>query len=132
MAKTMLKALPGGRTVEKAIEAMTINEKDDKISFGPLGELSITEMKRYRKYPTLYPWGRRFSTLTLLLMRSKVLSIMRTALELQNVSRREDIPAEVRKILATKAFAIRKEALSTLRNIDERLFNIKYALYDEL
>ena len=121
----MIESLPGGLTIKRAIEEMTINEKDDKISFGPLGELSITELTRCRKYSPLYPWGRRFSTLILLLMRSKALSIMRMALEL---SRREDAPAEVRKI----AFTIKAEALSLLRNIDERLFNIKYALYDEL
>jgi len=125
----MIEALPGGRTIVRSIREMTIDE--NKVRFGPIGELEKYEMKRHG-YSTLYPWGRRFSTLTLLLMRSKVLDIMRMALELQNVSRREDIPVEVRKILATKAFAIRKEALSTLRSIDERLFNIKYALYDEL
>jgi hypothetical protein len=120
----MLDGLPGGRTIRRAIEEMTVDEEKNKVSFGSLGELSISEMRR-ANLPLLYPWGRRFSTTSLLLMRTRTLRIMRLALEL---SGRKDVPIDVRNM----SNAIKYEALILLRRIDERLFDIRYALYDVL
>jgi hypothetical protein len=113
--------LPGEKTIERALNEMSIDEK--KIHFGPIGELSISEMRRANLL--LYPWGRRFSTTSLLLMRTRTLRIIRTAIELLM---RKDVPADVRNI----ALNIKYESLLILRNIDERLFDIRYSVYDVL
>jgi hypothetical protein len=113
--------LYGEKTIRKAI--METKIAGDKIIFGPLGELKVQELLRYNK-SLLYPTGRHFTDLALLLMRSRLLKIIRIAVELS----RNDVPPYVR----ARAIQIKYEALITLKNIDERLFNVKYALYDVL
>jgi hypothetical protein len=120
--------LPGEKTIEKAIKEM--KKEGNVIKFGHLGELDLFELRK-ANLPELYPAGRHFTDLTLLLMRSRILSIMRKALEIEKIAK-SDIADDARKYLLLEAVAIRYEALLILRRIDERLFNVKYAIYDVL
>lgn len=108
---------------------MSISKEHDRVSFGPLGELKLSELEKFGLPPLLPNW-RKFSTLDMLLVRAKALRIMRLSLELQKLAKREDIPIAVRRELYVKALNTYYEGLLLLRNIDEHFFNVQYALYD--
>jgi len=122
--------LPGERVIERAIKEMKV--EGGWAYFGPLGRVRVKELERAGIPVGLYPAGRRFTDFHLLLMRSSVLIVARKAVEIENMlmTRKEEIPADVYRELYLAADKIRFEALLLLKDIDERLFNIQYALYD--
>ncbi|MCC6005664.1 MAG: hypothetical protein LM590_15100 [Thermofilum sp.] len=122
--------LPGERVIERAIREMRV--EGDWVYFGPLGRVKIKELERAGIPVGLYPASRRFTDFRLLLMRSSVLTIARKAVEVENalMARREEIPADVFREVYLAVDKIRFEALLLLKDVDERLFNVQYALYD--
>ena len=66
------------------------------------------------------------------MMRSDALNIMRKALEIERLvtERKSEIPADFYRELYLAASRIKFDALLLLKDIDERLFNIAYAIYD--
>ena len=123
--------LPGERVIERAVREMRV--EGEWAYFGPLGRVRVSELRRAGIPTGVYPSTRRFTDFRLLLMRSSVLTIMRKALEIEKlVAERREIPADVYRELALVADKIRFEGLLLLKDIDERLFNVQYSLYDVL
>jgi len=122
--------LPGERVIERAIKEMKV--EGGWAYFGPLGRVRVKELERAGIPVGLYPAGRRFTDFHLLLMRADVLDIARKAVEIENTitARRSEIPVDVFRELYLAVGRIKFDALLLLKDIDERLFNIQYALYD--
>ena len=120
----------GKRVLERAVREMKIEGK--WVYFGPLGRVKISELRRKEIPIGVRPGWRRFSEFTLLLMRSSAIVVMRKALEIEKLieERRSEIPADVYRELVLAASKIKFEGKLLLKDIDERLFNIQYALYD--
>jgi hypothetical protein len=122
----------GERVLERAVKEM--RTKNGWVYFGPLGRVRISELRRVGIPIGIRPGWRRFSEFTLLLMRSSALTVMRKALEIEKLlqERREEIPADVYRELILAASKIKFEGKLLLKDIDERLFNVQYAIYDIL
>lgn len=122
----------GERILERAVKEMKIEGK--WVYFGPLGRVKISELRRKEIPIGIRPGWRLFSEFSLLLMRSSAIIIMRKALEIENIlmTRKEEIPVDVYRELLLAASKIRFEGRLLLKDIDKRLFNIQYALYDAL
>jgi hypothetical protein len=122
----------GERVIRKAIREMKI--KDDWVYFGPLGRLKVSELRRAGIPIGVYPAGRRFTDFRLLLMRGSAITIMRKALEIEKLleERKNEIPTDIYRELLLAASKIKFEGKLLLKDIDERLWNVQYALYDVL
>jgi hypothetical protein len=122
--------LPGERTIERAIKEMKV--EGEWACFGPLGRVKVEELERAGVKVGLYPAGRRFTDFRLLLMRSSVLTVARKAIEMENLleRRKDEIPTDVYRELRVAAGKVKFEALLLLKDVDERLFDVRYALYD--
>jgi hypothetical protein len=122
----------GERVLERAVKEM--RTKDGWVYFGPLGRVKASELRRKGIPLGIRPGWRRFSEFTLLLMRSSALTVMRKALEIEKLleERKNEIPVDVYRELLLAASKIKFEGRLLLKDIDERLFNIQYALYDIL
>jgi hypothetical protein len=122
----------GERILERAVREMKI--EDGWVYFGPLGRARASELRRAGIPLGVRPGWRRFTEFRLLLMRSSALTVMRKALEIEKLleERRSEIPADVYRGLLLAAGKIKFEGKLLLKDIDERLFNIQYALYDVL
>jgi hypothetical protein len=122
----------GERVLEKATREM--QTKDGWVYFGPLGRVRISELRRAGIPIGIRPGWRRFSEFALLLMRSSAIIVMRKALEIEKLleERKNEIPVDVYRELLLAAGKIKFEGRLLLKDIDERLFNIQYALYDVL
>jgi len=122
----------GERILERAIREIKTEGK--WVYFGPLGRVKISELKKKGIPIGVRPGWRLFSEFSLLLMRSSAIIIMRKALEIENIlmTRKEEIPVDVYRELLLAASKIRFEGRLLLKDIDKRLFNIQYALYDAL
>jgi hypothetical protein len=122
----------GERVIRKATEEMEV--KDGWVYFGPLGRVKVVELQRAGIPVGLYPASRRFTDFRLLLMRSSVITIIRESLNIERLikEKRNEIPTGIYRELLLAADKIRFLGLTLLKDIDERLFNIRYALYDVL
>jgi hypothetical protein len=122
----------GERILEKATKEVRV--KDGWVYFGPLGRVKVAELRRAGIPVGIRPGWRRFTEFRLLLMRSSALTIMKEALEIEKLLEewRNEIPADVYRELTLAADKIRFEGKLLLKDIDERLFNVQYAIYDVL
>jgi hypothetical protein len=124
--------------VRKAVEdalVRAVKEKQVKgkrICYGFLGCIDIREMYAHGIPVDVKPSWRKLSENVLISMRVAALTIMRKALEIESIlkAHREKLPIDVYRQLILAVSKMRFEALVILKDVDERLFNIEYAIYE--
>jgi hypothetical protein len=124
--------------VRKAVEDLLLKATKEAqirgkwVYYGSLGRINVYEA-RARNVPTnVRPGWRRFTENVLISMRIATLTIMRRTLEIESILKehREKLPIDVYRQLILAIGKMRFEALMILKDIDERLFNVEYAIYD--
>jgi len=122
----------GERVLEEATRKMRV--EGGWVYFGPLGRIRVSELRRIGIPIGVRPGWRRFTESRLLSMRVAALTVWRKAIEMERLlrERRSEIPDDVYRELMLIAAKVGFEARLLLKDIDERLFNVQYALYDVL
>jgi hypothetical protein len=124
--------------VRKAVEDVLIRATKEAqirgkwVYYGSLGRINVYEARAHGVSSNIRPGWRRFTENKLISMRISMLEIVRKMIEAEAILKRmrAQLPSEAYRELVLAVSKAKFEALITLKDIDERLFDIKYAVYD--